>query len=209
MLINNNALVLFQGDSITDAGRDREHKDSLGFGYATIINAWFWSSHPEMEVTFINKGIGGNRVRDLKKRWTKDCLELKPALVSIMIGINDCWRRYDENDPTSPEEFEADYRSILTQTKTHLNANIILMEPYVLPIPEDRKKWREDLDPKLQIVRKLAREYNALLVPLDSVFTRAAQWKNPEYWTPDGVHPSVAGHALIAREWLQVVKTEP
>ncbi|MBW7458685.1 GDSL family lipase, partial [Paenibacillus sepulcri] len=109
-LIENNAVVLFQGDSITDAGRNREDGNSLGSGYANIATALFTSKHPEKQVRFLNRGIGGDRVVDLERRWERDCLELKPTWLSIYIGINDTWRRYDRGIPMSAEEYETTYR---------------------------------------------------------------------------------------------------
>jgi lysophospholipase L1-like esterase len=204
--IKNNSLVLFQGDSITDAGRSRENDNDLGRGYAMMTTAWFSALYPEKQVRFINRGISGNRVKDLKARWQKDCIDLKPDWVSILIGINDTWRRYDSNDPTSVEDFETNYRDILNQIKRKLDAGIILCEPFVLPVPEDRLKWREDLDPKIGVVRKLAQEFRAFLVPLDTLFAQAAERREPSFWAPDGVHPSPAGHALISQAWLETIR---
>ena len=111
--IEEQAIVLFQGDSITDAGRIRQDPNDLGRGYAMLVAAWFSASYPERHVRFINRGIGGNRARDLRTRWKSDCLDLQPTWVSILIGINDTWRRYDSHDPTAAHEFEDNYRAIL------------------------------------------------------------------------------------------------
>lgn len=204
--IEDRAVVLFQGDSITDCRRNREVGRDLGNGYALMASAFFSYMYPEKQVTFINRGIGGNRVSDLQQRWQKDCLDINPTWVSIYIGINDTWRRYDQNDPTSVEEFAKGYRNLIVKTKEKLDAKIILIEPFVLPVPEDRKQWREDLDSKINAVRELAREFNTLYVPLDGLFAQASTKAPPDYWAPDGVHPSHAGHALIAKAWLDVVK---
>lgn len=207
MRMEDNAIVLFQGDSITDAGRSREDDNDLGRGYASMIAAWFNALYPEKNVRFINRGISGNRVKDLVERWEKDCIQLQPTWVSILIGINDCWRRYDSNDPTSVEEYEAGYRNILENIKRNIKgAKIILLEPFVLPVPEDRKQWREDIDPKIHVVRALAREYNTLFVPLDGIFAQASVSAEPAFWATDGVHPTPPGHALIANHWLKAVK---
>jgi len=206
LLIEDGATVLFQGDSITDAGRDRTNGDDLGSGYAMMGAAWFDALYPEKRVRFLNRGIGGDRVKDLRRRWQVDCLDLRPTWVSILIGINDTWRRYDSNDPTSVQEYEATYRSILEDVRSKLEARLILCEPFVLPIPADRQEWREDLDPKIAIVRKLAREFDALLVPLDGLFAQAAAQRELAFWATDGVHPSKAGHALIAQAWLKAVR---
>ncbi|MDD3926374.1 MAG: SGNH/GDSL hydrolase family protein [bacterium] len=205
-LIKNGSVVLFQGDSITDAGRSREDLNDLGQGYPMLTAAWFSALYPEMQVSFINRGISGNRACDLVNRWQQDCIDLKPDLVSILIGINDTWRRYDRNDPTSTEDFEAHYRKLLTATRENTGAGIILCEPFVLPVPEDRLRWREDLDPKIDVVHRLAREFGATLLPLDGIFAQASAQAQPDFWTPDGVHPTKAGHALIAQNWLRTVE---
>jgi acyl-CoA thioesterase I len=203
--IEDQAVVLFQGDSITDCGRNRE-ADDLGKGYALMASALFSSKYPEKQVKFINKGISGNRVIDLQQRWQQDCLDINPTWVSIYIGINDTWRRYDSNNPTSVEAYAQGYRDLIVQTKEKLDAKLILIEPFVLPVPEDRKKWREDLDLKINAVRELAREFKTLYVPLDGLFAQASTQAPSAYWAPDGVHPSPAGHALIAKAWLDAVK---
>jgi acyl-CoA thioesterase-1 len=197
-------VVLFQGDSITDAGRNRDKSDDLGKGYALMAAAQFSAIYPEKQATFINRGIGGNRVVDLQKRWQQDCMDLKPNLISIYIGINDTWRRYDRNDPTSTEQFADGYHQLLTETAKS-GAKLVLIEPFVLPVPVDRKAWREDLDPKITVVRELAIEFGARLVCLDGLFAQASTRADAAFWAPDGVHPSPAGHALIAKAWLQAV----
>ena len=205
MLIEDKALVLFQGDSITDRGRNREDGADLGGGYAMMAAAWFLAMYPERQVRFLNRGISGNRAKDLVARWQPDCIALKPTWVSVMIGINDTWRRYDSGDPTTTEAYEASYRAILTQTRRDLGARLVIMEPFLLPTPDDRLAWRVDLDPKIQVARQLAREFHAVFVPLDGIFAQAATRQSPGYWAADGVHPTPAGHALIAQSWLRAV----
>ena len=200
-----NITVLFQGDSITDAGRNRDDADSLGFGYALFAASWFQAQHPEKPVRFLNRGISGNRICDLQTRWGKDCLELKPDIVSILIGINDTWRRYDQNDPTTTEQYESRYREILIQTK-NISAKLILCEPFVLHISEDRIRYREDLNPKIEVVYKLAKEFNAILIPYDKLFQEVSKPRPPSFWAVDGVHPTPAGHALMAQHWLNAVE---
>lgn len=206
MLLKNNDIVLFQGDSVTDAGRIKEKPDDLGMGYPYFVASWFAALHPELKVKFINRGVSGDRVKDLKKRWVEDCLNLKPTVLSILIGINDTWRRYDSNDPTSPEKFEEDYRYILQQVKENLDAKIILCEPFVMSEPPDRREWRVDLDPKINVVRKLAKEFGTYYIPFDGIMAQAAILRDPLFWTQDGVHPTGEGHALMAKEWLKTVE---
>ncbi len=204
-LIQDSSLVLFQGDSITDSGRHRPDSVSLGDGYALITAAWFSALHPTKKIAFLNRGISGNRVPDLLQRWDEDCIALAPKTLSILIGVNDMWRRYDSNDPTSIESFEGGYRRLLDQTVSGLNPQIILCEPFLLAVHEAQKSWREDLDPKIEVVRLLASDYKTILVPLDTIFTEAAKQREPAYWLPDGVHTSPAGAALIAQSWLKAV----
>jgi acyl-CoA thioesterase I len=200
--IKPNARVLFIGDSITDAGRDRSDPLSLGDGYAAVVARTYSSSG----VRFLNRGISGNRVRDLKARWQVDCLDLAPDLLSIMIGVNDTWRRYDRDDPTSAEAFEADLKTILAQVRTALPATrLVVLEPFLLPVSEAQAAWREDLDPKLAAVRRQADAFGATLVPLDVVLTEAALKTGPAALAHDGVHPTPEGHTLIAQTWLSVV----
>lgn len=203
MEFQENDIILFQGDSITDWGRNYEDPSSLGVGYALMVAARLGLLYPEKKLTFINRGISGNRAADLQRRWDKDCLELKPTVVSIYIGINDTWRRFDSGEETTAAQFEASYRDIIERTLRATNAKLILVKPFVLPVSEDRKGWRQDLDPKIHVVRELAREYGALLVPLDGLFAAASMKADSAFWAPDGVHPSPAGHALITDAWLK------
>lgn len=204
MFILQNDRILFQGDSITDCQRDRSDPASLGKGYALMAASMLAASQPGLAPDCLNRGISGNRTGDLLERWKADCLALKPDVLSLLIGINDVWRRYDRNLPTSAETFEANYRKLLDRTHEALpDVRLILMEPFLLPVPEDRRQWREDLDPKIEIVRQVARDYGARLVPLDGIFAAASTRQPPESWAADGVHPTPAGHALIAQAWLE------
>ena len=205
-LIEDNALVLFQGDSITDSGWDRNNDAWLGIGYVQIAASQFSALYPEKRVRFLNRGISGHRAKDLRDRWQKDCIDLRPDWVSIMIGINDVWRRYDSNDPTACQAYEDNYRFLLTEVRDKLGAKLIILEPFLLPTPPDRAAWREDLDPKIHVARRLARQFGAIFVPLDGLFAAAATKREPEFWAGDGVHPSMPGHALIADAWLKAVK---
>ncbi len=203
MMIADHSLVLFQGDSITDADRDYEDKNSMGHGYAGMIAAWLTAQYPYKQIRFLNQGINGHRSAELRGRWQRDCLDLQPGWVSILIGINDTQRRHGRPH-TSCEEYETNYREILRQTQ-ELGAKIIMLEPFSLPVASERTAIRSDLDAKIDIVRQLAREFAALYVPLDGVFAAAALHLPLEDWIPDGIHPTPAGHALIAQQWLKAV----
>jgi acyl-CoA thioesterase I len=199
------SVVVFQGDSITDCGRSREDNSLLGDGYANFIAALLNAKHPELELTFINRGVGGDRVYDLEKRWTEDCIAFKPDLVSILVGVNDTWRRYDSDIESPIPEFEASYRRMLDRVKSETTADIIILEPFLLELPHVQE-FRADLGPRISCIRKIARDYGTPYVPLDGIFAAASTKRPPEFWASDGVHPTPAGHALIAMNWLKAIK---
>ena len=204
MYPSDNNLILFQGDSITDAGRDHQDENSLGFGYANLVASWVSAQYPSKNLHFLNRGISGNRAVDLRARWQADCLDLKPDWVSILIGINDTWRRYDQGLITTADEYAEHFRAVLEQTRAS-GAKIVILEPFVLPYPDDRQGWREDLDPKIAAARRLALEFHALYIPLDGIFAAAATRRRMDFWLRDGVHPTMVGHALIAQHWLKTL----
>lgn len=203
MLIDANDRILFTGDSITDCGRNREDPANLGPGYPALTGAHLQSRLASPELKIFNRGISGNRVRDLLARFDSDLAALKPTVVSILIGVNDTWRRYDSNDATEAKAFERDYRTLLEKIAQTVKARVVLLEPFLLHTPADRYTWREDLNPKIDVTRKLAVEFGAELLPLDGLFAQAATQAPAAYWLADGVHPTPAGHALIAETWLE------
>jgi acyl-CoA thioesterase I len=188
--------VIFIGDSVTDCGRRDDAPGFLGDGYVRMIAERL----PDRRV--INVGINGNRVVDLRDRWHIDVTEQNPDVLSVLVGINDTWRRYDENDPTSAAAFEADYRAILEQT-VPLAPKLILVEPFVLPVTEEQEHWHDDLDEKRAVVARLASEFGAEFVPLQSLLARAAEAYGAKAFADDGVHPTELGHRLIAEAWLE------
>ncbi|TCO30383.1 lysophospholipase L1-like esterase [Kribbella steppae] len=187
---------MFAGDSVTDCGR-RTDPEALGNGYVRNLYDDLGARRPRI----VNAGISGNRAVDLVSRWSTDVLAHEPSLVSVLIGINDTWRRYDEDDPTTAESFEASYRALLDP----LTCPVVLVEPFLLPVKDGQEAWREDLDPKLDVVRKLAVEYGAILVPADVELNRQASSLGAAALAGDGVHPTAAGHRAIADLWRQVV----
>ena len=189
--------ILFQGDSITDAGRSREDCHDLGGGYPKYAAENIRSRFPDMELEFINLGVSGNRTWDLLDRWQADCIDVQPDVVSILIGINDTWRAFDSNLPTTAAEYEANYRRLLEDVKQHTKAKILMLEPFLLHNAPDKDGWREDLNAKIMAARRLAREYADAFVPLDGLFAAASVREAPAYWAADGVHPTEAGARLI------------
>ena len=203
-----NSVVLFQGDSITDCGRNKETGEDLGNGYPAKVAAVWEILFPGSGIKFINRGISGNRTGDLLNRYEKDFKALKPDVVSVLIGINDTWRRYDSNDPTGVDVFESHYRTLLANLKRDLpKAVIVIIEPFLLSSMSERNLWREDLDPKIQVVRGLAKEYADVFIPLDGIFARyAVEGAKDIDMAADGVHPTPLGHGIIASEWLHALR---
>lgn len=209
--------VMFTGDSITDCQR-LESEDGLGFGYPPRVAGEWGLRHPDRPVTWLNTGVGGHKVRDLEARWRTDVLDARPDVVSILVGVNDMgWHTLDPEGYVIPaEEFEAGYDRLLAPL-AEAGTELILIEPFLLPIhgvveagdvligEKEREEWRTDLDPKIQVVRKLARTYGAQLLAADGMFAELATTAGPEYWAADGVHPTPAGHAALAAAWLRLV----
>jgi lysophospholipase L1-like esterase len=191
-------VTVFIGDSVTDCGRLIE--PPYGDGYVSNIVA---SGRLTGEI--INVGISGHRLIDLENRWDVDVLAHNPTVVSVAIGVNDMWRRYDDNDPTSVEDFEDRYRRVLMATKAHGNPEIVLCEPFLLSVREEMNTWREDLDPKIAVVHKMAAEFGAKLVRFDKRFNNLAQEMLMLELADDGVHPSKLGHRIMADLWLDTV----
>ena len=204
MLLRKEDHVLFYGDSITDAGRLGDEA-GLGSGYVAGCASRLAADYAEWDLRCTNTGVSGNRVYDLESRLDDDLLAHRPSLVSIMIGINDTWRRYDSGLVSPIADFEACLRRILERVRGELAARVVICEPFLLPTPPDRAAWREDLDPRIASVRALAREFADALVPLDGLFASAACGQPMDAWLGDGVHPTPAGHALIADAWIAAV----
>jgi lysophospholipase L1-like esterase len=204
------ARILFQGDSITDGGRGRNNDPNhvLGHSYAFLIAAKYGAALPVRQLTFFNRGISGNKVPDLINRWQKDAIELKPTVVSILIGVNDIWHPLNDGKEVSVEKYEAGYDQLLTETRAALpEAKIILLEPFITPGRATSPKWevwQEHLKKFQAVVAKLGVKHNAPVVKLQAAFDAACQKAPAEYWVWDGVHPTYAGNQLIADEWVRV-----
>jgi len=207
-----NYTFLFQGDSITDGNRSRntDWNHVLGHGYAYLIAARLWYEFPENGFHFFNRGISGNTVQDLQKRWAEDTLAIKPDLLSILVGVNETMHAAYGDKTYTPASYESDYRAMLTQTKQALpNVELVICEPFILPVGKVKEKWEDyqrEITPRQAIAKKLAAEFGAIFIPLQDSFNKAAAKYPPnEYWVWDGVHPMPNGHELFAREWIKHV----
>ncbi len=203
-------VVLFQGDSITDGGRQRtgmDYNHIMGQDYGYILAAEIGLESPERELNFVNRGASGDRVPDLAARWHTDTLDLHPALLSILVGVNDTLSTRQE--PESAEQFEVLYDQLLARTiKALPSTRIVLGEPFVLPVGKHVATWEKDraeIRKRQDAVARLAAKYHLPLIQYQRAFDQACKLAPPEHWSWDGIHPNYAGHGLMAREWLRTV----
>lgn len=210
--IANGTVVLFQGDSITDAGRDRKSLEpnrmpALGGGYPLLIAADQLRAHPKSGLRFYNRGISGNTVPDLQQRWKADTLALQPDVLSILIGVNDFWHKLSAGYTGTVADYEAQYTTLLRDTRAALpRVRIVVLEPFVLRTGAVDARWFPEMDERRAAAARVARGAKATFIPLQRVFDRLAREAPPEYWASDGVHPTPAGHEVIATEWQRVVR---
>lgn len=199
--------ILFLGDSITDSNRDKRNYHNLGNGYAYYSAQALKEAYPDIEFEFINMGINGNRSDQIFDRLSRDVIDFKPDIISVLCGINDIWHRYgSERIMTSDEQFELNYRSILKRIRKETDAKLLIMAPYILDCV-GKDNMREDLKTLLPIVRRLADEYADAFVPLDEHFNKAMEtMPEPRYYSPDGVHPNENGARLIAQHYTEAIK---
>ena len=200
------ARILFQGDSITDGnrGRSADPNHILGHGYVFIIAAKYGAGFAALNLEFMNRGVSGNTVRDLQKRWSADTLELKPDILSVLIGIN------DESHGVPVEEYERVYDELLTEAEAaNPQLRLVLCEPFTLPVgkrKENWEPWRAGVQARQDVVSRLASKHDAALVRFQRVFDAACKVAPAEHWIWDGVHPTYSGHQLMADEWERAVR---
>lgn len=199
------ARILFQGDSITDGnrGRSADPNHILGHGYAFLIAAKYGAAFPERSLTFLNRGISGNRVTDLEKRWQEDTLALQPDVLSILIGVND-------NGHIPFDEYERIYDKLLTDAETaNPRIRLVLCEPFTLALSDKKPGWEEwvaGIRKRQEIVAKLAKKHHGALVRFQKVFDDACKRAPANYWIWDTIHPTYSGHQLMADEWVRAVQ---
>jgi len=200
-------VVLFQGDSITDAGRNRDAKEpntagALGNGYPLLVAAAVLAARPTSGYQFFNRGISGNKVPDLQARWTADTTDLQPDVLSILIGVNDFWHKLDHGYNGTVQDYEQQYTALLDETPKALpHVRLIVLEPFVLRTGAVDARWFPEFDQRRAAAARVARHAKAAFVGLQAILDRHARIAPPVYWAADGVHPTPAGHAVIAEEW--------
>lgn len=203
--------VLFQGDSITDCGRERIDvndpqyaRRGLGPGYPYLIANRLLCDRGADAWQFFNFGISGNRVVDLYARWKADCINLRPDILSILIGVNDTWHEKARQNGVEVPRYDQFYRMLLDWTLKELpGIKLVLLEPFVFQFGAVEPDWLDEINQRREVVAKIARDYQAVFVPLQSVFNDALKRAPQEFWLADGVHPMPAGHQLIADAWLK------
>ncbi len=207
--------LLFQGDSITDMKWGRNQADRnhyLGHSYVFLIAARLGMDMPKTKLEFFNRGISGNKVSDLKARWQKDAIDMKPNLLSILIGTNDVGMGFrNPGKVVTPDAFERDYRHILEASlKANPKLRVVLLDPFILQTGRLKNQMaytsrRKETDKMGVVVTKLAKDYQAAHLQTQELFDQAANETGPENWIWDGIHPLPQGHELIARNWIDLV----
>jgi len=208
MALPKDVTILFQGDSITDAGRDKaayypNDAAGMGRGYVFQIVSSLLGQHPGNSWRFYNRGISGNKVYQLSDRWDDDCLQLKPDVLSLLIGVNDFWHTLNNYQGTA-DSFRNDLIKLLERTKKSLpNVVLIIGEPFAVQggtaIDE---RWYPEFPKYQQAVRDIAQQFKAVLIPYQEIFNAAIKEAPASYWCPDGVHPSMAGAYLMKEAWI-------
>ncbi|YCM42970.1 SGNH/GDSL hydrolase family protein [Verrucomicrobiaceae bacterium 227] len=205
--------ILFQGDSITDAGRDKKNEQhannqgALGRGYPLLAGSGILGSHPNLGLQIHNRGISGHKVPDLQKRWQKDTLDLNPAVLSILIGVNDIWHKMNGRYDGTVETYKTGFDALIKQTRKALpKTTIVICEPFVLRCGAVKDSWFPEFDQRRAVAKEVAEANGTLWVPFQTMFDDAvAAGSEPKHWANDGVHPSFEGHSLMAQTWRDVV----
>ena len=205
-------IILFQGDSITDASRDRNNNTPntspmMGSGYVIQAAGELLCKHAAKNLTIFNKGISGNKVTQLAERWDADCINLKPTVLSILIGVNDYWHTRTRDYSGNLRSYEEGYRALLRRTIAALpNVKLIIGEPFaVSAIRVVDDTWFPDFDRYREAAKRIADEFNAVFIPYQTVFDEAQKHAPGVYWTHDGVHATLAGAYLMANAWMKAV----
>ncbi|MEU8298557.1 SGNH/GDSL hydrolase family protein [Micromonospora sp. NPDC048909] len=209
MILRTGQRIVFIGDSITDCGR-RVAATPYGDGYMSLVRAFVSARHPELDLHWVNRGVSGDTVRDLADRWERDAVGERPDWLSVMIGINDIWRRYRGRaaDAVPIDEYERTLRALLGRAVEATGCRLVLADPYLIE-PDRADPQRADTDRYAAVVAALAAEFGAVHVPTQAAFDGALAVSRPERWADDRVHPNQPGHALLADVFLAALGAGP
>ena len=199
--------ILFQGDSITDAIRSRELEEYMGSGYATMVAGELGCKYPG-ECEFVNRGISGNRIVDIYARIKCDIINLKPDVMSLLIGVNDVWHETgDSPNGVDADKFYKVYDMLIDEIKTALpDIKIMILEPFCLLCDGIKDNWNyfsTEIPKRAEMAKKIAEKHNLKFVPIQQKLDDACKNAPSTYWLRDGVHPTAPGHNLIKNEWLK------
>ena len=206
--------ILFQGDSITDSGRDRssiqanDFLKGMGNGYALMAATKLWIDHPTTDWHIYNRGVSGDKVFQLSDRWEADCLTLQPDVLSIHIGVNDFWHTLTSGYNGTVDTYEKDFLKLLERTQSKLpNVKFIIGEPFVVlgGTSIDTEAWIPTFRGYQKVAADIARKIGATFIPYQQIYDAAVADQGVTYWCPDGVHPSLAGSALMAKAWIEAL----
>lgn len=206
--------ILFQGDSITDGGRKKKdpaanHAASLGRGYPVMLAGALLGTHHGRSWQIHNRGISGNKVPDLARRWQADAIDMKPALLSILVGVNDIWHKLNGKFEGTVADYEKGYGDLLDITLEKVpGVKIVVCEPFVLRTGAVSERWFPEFDERRAAAKRVAETRKLTFVPFQTMFDDAVKSAPASFWAGDGVHPSLAGHALMAATWRRVVGLE-
>ncbi len=205
--------ILFQGDSITDSGRNKEDNTfnsprALGTGYSMLAAAEMLEKYSGLNLKIYNKGISGNKVFQLAERWEKDCLDIKPDILSILIGVNDIWHKLNGQYNGTIEIYRRDYIALIERTiKTLPNLKLVICEPFAVSgVKAVDDKWYPEFYGYQKAAMEIAEQFGAVFIPFQTIYDEAQKQAEGSYWTSDGVHPTLAGAQLMAHAWIHAVK---
>lgn len=204
--------VLFQGDSITDCGRDRSSVEpntpaQLGTGYPLLVAADLLSRLPDRKLQFFNRGVGGDKIPDLQARWEEDTIAVAPDILTILVGVNDLWHRALHGYRGTVEDYEAGYLHLLEETRKRLpSTQIYVLEPFLLHGGSMDEHWFPEFDLRRAAAARIAVSAGAAFIPIQAEFDRRSRTGDASFWSSDGVHPTAAGHGLIAALWKTHVR---
>lgn len=212
ILLRKKDRILYQGDSITDAGRDKgmsrpNYGKGMGKGYALLSASKILDEHPDMDLKFYNRGISGDTIVKLKERWDADCIALRPGVVSLLIGVNDYQVSLKDTGGGDARKFEDEYGELLQMTRDQLSdVRLMIGEPFALDgITGLTENWK-DFHTYREAAKRVAHKYRAAFIPYQSVFEKAMRNAPAGYFSTDGVHPSLAGIYLMSQTWLSTVR---